>query len=392
MYDNLQPRPDILFYGTRIQFRLQAEVHKDKSGTSNGLRYAADGYTAVSYRRVSVHLNETSDIARVYEVDIEYLEHLHEDHNDFPFLPNNGVPPDSKVKKLMVNRLIVKKVHRVMQFNQLPWLKKYIYLNTDMRKKAANNFEKDFYKLMNNTIFSKRRINIELVSNEQRVQKLINRITFKYCTTYNENLCAISLENKIIISAILSILDLPYWTSQKIKMYDYHYNVMRKHFKDTISLLYTNTNSLVYHIKTKDFDLDLRSKPGLLECTDTVNRPKDHQCYVKERKKVPGLFSEESDGRTITEFCALRAKSYAYKINGVKKIKAKGIRGHVVKNHMTFNDHNKCLFGVRDLNVHRENVSIWWFLHQLKTIFTNKLAYNKYDDKRITMRDTHNGI
>lgn len=73
-----------------------------------------------------------------------------------------------------------------------------------MRKKAKNNFEKDFFKLLNNAVFGKtmesmrRRIKMELVSSEKRLQKLINLTTFKHCTTYDENLNAVSLENKII--------------------------------------------------------------------------------------------------------------------------------------------------------------------------------------------------
>ncbi|VVC25185.1 Hypothetical protein CINCED_3A025010 [Cinara cedri] len=76
-------------------------------------------------------------------------------------------------------------------------------------------------------------------------------------------------------------------------------------------------------VQTKIFYIDLLSNPGLLKCTDTTNLPRDHPCYVAERKKIPGLFLDETDGRTITEFCALRAKSFAYKINGKEKIKAK---------------------------------------------------------------------
>ncbi|XP_022169813.1 uncharacterized protein LOC111033410 [Myzus persicae] len=89
----------------------------------------------------------------------------------------------------------------------------------------------------------------------------------------------------------------------------------------------------------------------------------------------------------MTEFCALRAKSYAYKLNGTEKIKAKGIRGHVVKNHMSFNDHKKCLFDDSDLDVYRQNVSIRSFKHQLKTIKSNKLTYNNFDDKRVILED-----
>jgi len=120
---------------------------------------------------------------------------------------------------------------------------------------------------------------------------------------------------------------------------------------------------------------------------DTANLPKDHPCYIADRKKIPGLFSDETDGLVMTEFCALRAKSYAYKINGKEKIKAKGIRGHVVKNHMNFKDHYRCLFGEAGAEAYRENVSIRSFNHQLRTIKSNKLTFNSYDDKRVILED-----
>jgi len=119
---------------------------------------------------------------------------------------------------------------------------------------------------------------------------------------------------------------------------------------------------------------------------DTSNLPEDHPCFVSERKKIPGLFSDETDGLIMTEFCALRAKSYAYVLDGGEKIKAKGIRRHVVKNHMTFNDHKKCLFG-EEMDVKRENVSIRPFKHQLMTIKSNKLTLNNFDDKRVILKD-----
>jgi hypothetical protein len=77
---------------------------------------------------------------------------------------------------------------------------------------------------------------------------------------------------------------------------------------------------------------------------DTSNLPRDHPCYVGTRARVPGLFKDETEGRVMSEFIALRAKSYSYKIGGREAIVAKGIRGHVVRNHLTFNDHKRCLF------------------------------------------------
>ena len=120
---------------------------------------------------------------------------------------------------------------------------------------------------------------------------------------------------------------------------------------------------------------------------DTSNLPKDHPCHITERKKIPGLFSDETDGRTMYEFIALRAKSYAYNIEDEEKIKAKGIRGHVVKNHMTLNDHKRCLFGDTDFQSYRDNVSISSFKHHIKTIKTKKLTYNNHDDKRFVLEN-----
>ncbi|XP_060867201.1 uncharacterized protein LOC132942650 [Metopolophium dirhodum] len=165
--------------------------------------------------------------------------------------------------------------------------------------------------------------------------------------------------------------------------------------------MYTDTDSLVYHINTKDFYEDLTINSNLLDRMDTSDLPKDHPCYIAERKKIPGLFSDETKGAIMTEFCALRAKSYAYNIYageedeqkdkddrvGGENIKAKGIRRHVVKNHMSLADHVKCLFSDESLDKYTENVSIRSFKHQLMTINTRKLTYNNYDDKRVILED-----
>jgi hypothetical protein len=199
---------------------------------------------------------------------------------------------------------------------------------------------------------------------------------------------------------------------------------MQKHYGDNIKLMYTDTgkyiktnlkykhnvfiiiiisDSLVYLIKTDDFYKDLIENPNLMDRLDTADLSPIHPCYTTARKKVPGFFSDELKGHTITEFCALRAKSYAYNIYageddavrdkddkfkvGGEKIKAKGVRQHVVKNHMTLEDHRRCLFDQAGVEAYRDNVSIRSFKHQLMNIRTNKLAYNNYDDKRVVLDD-----
>lgn len=95
----------------------------------------------------------------------------------------------------------------------------------------------------------------------------------------------------------------------------------------------------------------------------------------------------------MTEFCSLRAKSYAHKIQGLDdmdakvQIRAKGVRGHVVKHHMTFEGHRRCLFeGMEPVANNRQlNVCIRSFKHQLTTIQTNKIIYNNYNYKRVVL-------
>ena len=107
--------------------------------------------------------NEGSDKGYFLEADVQYTEKLHELHNDLPFLPERM--KIENVKKLVVNLhdkteyvihtkelkqafnhgLVLKNIHRVIKFNQDAWLKQYIDMNTDLRKKAKNNFEKDSF-------------------------------------------------------------------------------------------------------------------------------------------------------------------------------------------------------------------------------------------------------
>ncbi|KAF0735562.1 Uncharacterized protein FWK35_00017047 [Aphis craccivora] len=156
---------------------------------------------------------------------------------------------------------------------------------------------------------------MELVSSEKRLQKLINKATFKHCTSYNDNLNAAELENKIIkfdkpIYVGFAVLDI-----SKTLMYDYHFNVMKKHYGDNIKLMNTDTDSLVYHINTKDFYGNLTNNPNLLDRMDTSDLPKDHPCHIAEQPNHTHSFWQER-----------------------RKSRSLGIRQDVVKNHMTYND------------------------------------------------------
>ena len=142
--------------------------------------------------------DENSDKGYILEVDVKYPKDLHGLHEDLPFLPErmkigkskklvchlydkkNYVVHIRSLKQALNHGLILKKVHRVIQFNQEAWLKPYIDMNTELRKKAKNDFVKDFFKLMNNAVFGKTMENvrkhrdIKLVATYKRRNQLVS--------------------------------------------------------------------------------------------------------------------------------------------------------------------------------------------------------------------------
>ena len=136
--------------------------------------------------------NENSNLGYLFEVDIEYPKHLHESHSDLPFLrekkdkllaalsdKENYVVHISTLKQALNHGLILKKIHRVIKFRQEAWLKSYIDKNTELRTNAKNEFEKNFFKLMNKAVFGKmmedvkNHREVKLIVTEQRRKKLL---------------------------------------------------------------------------------------------------------------------------------------------------------------------------------------------------------------------------
>ena len=117
--------------------------------------------------------DENSDIGYFLKVDIEYPKELHDLDSDLSFLPErmkinkcsklvcnlydkeNYVGRIRALKQALMHGLKLKKIHKAFQFDQKPWLKPYTEMNAELRKKAKNDFEKDFFKVMNNAVFGK---------------------------------------------------------------------------------------------------------------------------------------------------------------------------------------------------------------------------------------------
>jgi len=360
----------------------------------------------------TVELDNWKNHSCILEVDLEYSVDLHDLHNDYPLAPESLKLEGSVVNKLIPNLkdkkkyiihcenlqlyeslgLKITKIHRGITFEESAWLKKYIDLNTELRTKATNDFEKDFFKLMSNSVFGKtmenieNRVDVRLVCHENEAIKLTAKPNYDRHTIFDENLIAVHMKrtklvyNKPIYLG-MCILDL-----SKTLMYDFHYNYIKKKYGDDAMLLFTDTDSLAYEIKTENFYKDINN--DIESRFDTSGYPENHPSGIKTgiNKKVIGMFKDEAGGKQIEEFVGLRAKLYSYKMfEGDEHKKCKGIKKNVVKKSITHEDYKDCLFTKRE-HLRRMNV-IRSHHHDIFTEEINKVALSADDDKRVIMDD-----
>ena len=283
-------------------------------------------------------------------------------------------------------------VHRGISFYQSPWMESYIRKNTELRKAATNSFEKDFFKLMNNSVFGKtienirKRQNVHLIDNREKAIKLSSRPNFDRITIFDKNLIAIHMKKTEVyfnkpVYVGQAILDL-----SKTLMFDFHYNYIKNKYGKKAQLLFTDTDSLMYEIKTKDFYKDIYD--DVKNKFDTSDYPSDHPSGITTgvNKKVIGMFKDEVAGKQITHFVGLRPKLYSFKIENEKELKkCKGIKKNVIKKELDFESYVNCLFtGEKEMKTMKIIKSE---KHDIYSKEVNKVALSNQDDKRKVLKD-----
>ena len=347
-------------------------------------------------------LNNWENYSCILEVNLEYPKELHDLHNDYP-LASEQIEVN-KVEKLIPNLRDKEKyvlhyknlkqyldlglkltcIHRGIKFEESEWLKPYIDMNTKLRTEGNNDFEKDFFKLMNNSVFGKtmenirNRVNIKLVNDREKAKKLTAKPNFKHLNIFCEELIAVHMKRTELkfdqpVYLEMCILDL-----SKTKMNEFHYNYIKKKYGDKAKLLFTDTDSLMYEKKPEDFYKDISG--DVKDRFDTSDYPPNHPSGIPTgcNKKV---FTDEAAGRIMEEFVGLRAKLYSYKMFESKESKkCKGIKKSVVNKSITHEDYKNCLFTgkeqLRKMNVIRS------YKHEVYTEVVNKIALCSNDDKR----------
>ena len=285
--------------------------------------------------------------------------------------------------------LKVTKVHRVLEFNQSPWLKQYIDFNTDKRKNAKNDFEKDFFKLMNNSVFGKtmenirKRVDVRLVTDENKLLKLASKPTYVSSKIFNKNLVAVhKIKETLTLNRPayvgMCILDL-----SKTLMYDFHHNYIKDKYGDKAKLLFTDTDSLTYEIEAEDVYKNFWNDKDKFDNSDY---PKSSPYFDKVNKKVIGKFKDEAAGVPICEFVGLRSKMYSYIKDNKKGGKtAKGIKKNVIKEDITHEDYKDTLSNNREM--YHKMKTIRSQNHELSSYEINKVSLSCFDDKRFIHED-----
>ena len=288
-------------------------------------------------------MNDDLNVGYIVECDLEYPKELHNLHNDLSVAPERLCVDESmlsewqknykkeertdgkiilgKVEKLIPNLndkkkyilhsknleyyiklgLKLTKVHRVMRFHQSRWLKPYIEFNTKQRTLASKNkdkFGKNLFKLMNNSVFGKtmenvrNRIDFELVVDEKRMKKVSCDPRFSGCniirgeTESDNGLVGVKRVKNIIkldkpVYVGLSILDI-----SKLTMYKFHYEYMKPKYGDKCKLLFTDTDSLCYHVECEDLYKDMNNNKDRF---DLSNYDKNHWLFDDSNESQSGM-------------------------------------------------------------------------------------------------------
>lgn len=364
------------------------------------------------------------------EVDLEYPKHLHDEHNDYPLAPEhmeinghkklapnllnktNYVVHIDNLKYYLSKGMVLTKIHKALQFDQSNWLETYINHNSKLRQKATNDFEKDYYKLLNNAFYGKTmenvrdRVNIQFCMTKEKFDKHTQSPLFaNQINIFQEDGLAlvkthkrtVSLDKPIYIGAC--VLDL-----SKLLMYKFHYDTMKVRYPNA-EMMKTDTDSLLYFIKTDDVYADMKHDTTLQKTIEFSNYPKAHPLYNCDRKKVPGLFQDEcTDGQlsVISEYVGLRAKSYANKLFVVEeqgyefKKKSKGVARKHLEQRVGFEDYQECLFSGKSVRLgdtdgkenHHDKIYSFKSINMVTySIEQSKVTLSSKDDKRIPMDD-----
>lgn len=382
---------------------------------------------------------KNSDTGYVLECDLEYPEELHDKHNDYPLAPERlavnakmwsstqrdlhmtYAQRDAFVTGMSSTKLVpnlysktrycvhsrnlkfylkqgmrLTKVYRAIEFKQSAWMRVYIEKNQNLRAASTSDFEKNFYKLMNNACYGKtcenqrKRTNIQLVTDVVKTQKLLSLPQTLSFRVFTPDIAAIELMKP------RCLINRPFYVGftvlefAKLHMYRFHYDFVKPLWPGTKSqLLFTDTDSLMYEIEDANMYNKIWQHRDEFDLSDY---PKDF-FHDASNKAIIGKFKDEAKGKTAEAFVGLRAKMYCWKLSkqlpdntyaSEEKARAKGIQRAAMRD-VRFEDYERQLRTPQEHKV--TNRRIGSHLHRIYTYEFDKKGLCSFDDKRYILED-----
>ena len=272
----------------------------------------------------------------------------------------------------------------------------YIRMNTEFRKRAKTDFETDFYKLMNNSVFGKtmenlrNRTDVKIVRSWEtdKIRKLVSSPSYDRYNVFGNDMAGIHMRKTRLV------LNKPVYTgmtileNSKILMYDFFHNHLKARYGPKCELIYTDTDSLLLNVQTEDVYKDMKED---LWMYDTSNYPKDHPLYDDRNKKVLGKMKDECRGTAIEEVVAVRSKMYSISKADSNSIrKAKGVKKNVIENEITHEHYKEALFGRKQF-MHKMKI-LQSEGHEMYGMCMNKVSISPFDTKRWIAKDGVNTL
>ena len=243
---------------------------------------------------------------------------------------------------------------------------------------------------MNNAVFGKTMENIrkhrdiKFVTTDKRRNRLVSEPNYHRTKWFSEKLLPIEMKKTKVKMNKPIYLDLSILEISKTLMYEFWYDYMKPKYGDNVKLCYMDTDSFIMHIKTEDFYQDIAD--DVEKRFDTSNYEINRPLPIGKNKKVIGLMKDELEGKIMTEFVALRPKTYSYLTDDCEEDKkAKGTKKCVIKRRLKFSHYNDCPLNNEIILKSQQRFKSE--KHEVYTEEVNKIALSSNDAKRLQTFD-----
>ena len=265
-------------------------------------------------------------------------------------------------------------------------------MTIELRKKAKNEFEKDFFKLMNNSVFGKTMENvrnhrdIKIVTTNKQRNKFAAEPNYHSTKHISKDFLIMEMTKAEVKMNKPTYFGRAILDISKTLLHEFWYDYLKPKYENRVKLCYMDTDSFVINIETEDFYKDIANDVDKWFDRSNYDEKDERPLAIEKNKNVIGMFKDELGGKIMTEFCALRPKAYSYKLDDdTEGQKAKGTKKCIVKRELTFKNYVDCLFKSRVIIKSQQRFRIDH--HRVCTEEVNKIALSSNDDKRLETFD-----